>query len=666
MSISFNIKSEFTPQGDQPSAIEALKEGIKNNKRFQTLLGATGTGKTFTIANIIQEIQKPTLIMAPNKTLAAQLYNELKELFPENAVHYFVSYYDYYQPEAYLPVTAQYIEKDFSVNEEIERLRLAATHAIRTRNDVIIVATVSCIYGIGSPEEWEKVSISLNVSQRINRRDIIRGLIKMNYERKDIEFRPGVVRVRGDIIDIFPAYLETAIRISLFGDEIESIQEIHPISNEIIKELTNCRIFPATHFIIPEENKVKALKSIEEELEQQIKKFMDEKRYPEAQWIEKRVKFDLEMMREMGWCKGIENYSRHLDGRPPGSPPMCLIDYFPEDFLIVVDESHITIPQIHGMIGGDRSRKKNLVEYGWRLPSAYDNRPLTFEEWESKIKFIILMSATPGEWELEKSQGISAEQIIRPTGLVDPEIEIRPAKNQIDDLLGEIRKVMDSKGRVLITTLTKRMAEDIAEYYSELGIKISYLHSEVDTVERFDILRQLRDGTFDVVVGINLLREGLDLPEVKLVAILDADKLGFLRDTRSLIQTIGRASRNVEGRAILYAEKITSAMKAAINETNRRRRKQQNFNKENNVTPQTIRKNILNSLSEEQEYKEKEVKRLKKIVKEKVKELESEGDIELIVQYLENKMFLAAKELRFEDAAYLRDKIKEYKKDYAV
>lgn len=666
MSISFNIKSEFIPQGDQPSAIKALKEGIKNGRRFQTLLGATGTGKTFTIANIIQEIQKPTLIMAPNKTLAAQLYNELKELFPENAVHYFVSYYDYYQPEAYLPVTGQYIEKDFSVNEEIERLRLAATHAIRTRNDVIIVATVSCIYGIGSPEEWEKVSISLNISQRIKRRDIIRGLIKMNYERKDIEFRPGVVRVRGDIIDIFPAYLETAIRISLFGDEIESIQEIHPISNEVIKELTNCRIFPATHFIIPEENKVKALKSIEEELEQRIKYFMNKKRYPEAQWIEKRVKFDLEMMREMGWCKGIENYSRHLDGRLPGSPPMCLIDYFPDDFLIVVDESHITIPQIHGMVAGDHSRKENLVEYGWRLPSAFDNRPLTFEEWESKIKYLILMSATPGDWELEKSRGISAEQIIRPTGLVDPEVEVRPAKNQIDDLLGEIRKVIDNKGRVLITTLTKRMAEDIAEFYSELGIKISYLHSEVDTVERFDILRQLRDGTFDVVVGINLLREGLDLPEVKLVAILDADKLGFLRDTRSLIQTIGRASRNVEGRAILYAEKITSAMKAAIDETNRRRRKQEKFNIENKITPQTIKKNILNSLSEEQEYKEKEVKRLKKVVKEKVKELETEGDIELIVQYLENKMFLAAKELRFEDAAYLRDKIREYKKDYAL
>ncbi|MFX0031930.1 MAG: excinuclease ABC subunit UvrB [Candidatus Hermodarchaeota archaeon] len=666
MSISFKIKSEFVPQGDQPSAIEALKDGIRKGKSFQTLLGATGTGKTFTIANIIQEIQKPTLIMAPNKTLAAQLYNELKELFPENAVHYFVSYYDYYQPEAYLPITGQYIEKDFSVNEEIERLRLAATHAIRTRNDVIIVATVSCIYGIGSPEEWEKVSISLGVSQKINRRDIIRGLIKMNYERKDIEFRPGVVRVRGDIIDIFPAYLETAIRISLFGDEIESIQEIHPLSNEVIKELTNCRIFPATHFIIPEENKIKALESIEEELNQQIKLFTDNKQYAEAQRIEKRVKFDLEMMKEMGWCKGIENYSRHLDGRSVGSPPMCLIDYFPNDFLIVVDESHITIPQIHGMIGGDRSRKKNLVEYGWRLPSAFDNRPLTFEEWESKIKFLILMSATPGDWELEKSKGISAEQIIRPTGLVDPEVEIRPAKNQIDNLLGEIRKVVESKGRILITTLTKRMAEDIAEYYSELGIKISYLHSEVDTVERFDILRQLRDGTFDVVVGINLLREGLDLPEVKLVAILDADKLGFLRDTRSLIQTIGRASRNVEGKAILYAEKITTAMKAAIDETNRRRKKQENFNKENNITPQTIRKNILNSLSEEQEYKEKEIKRLKKVVNEKVKELESEGDLEIIIQYLESKMFLAAKELRFEDAAYLRDKIIAYKKDYTA
>jgi len=637
---------------------------VEDNENFCAGYGNIFVHNTFTIANIIQSIQKPTLIMAPNKTLAAQLYNELKELFPENAVHYFVSYYDYYQPEAYLPITAQYIEKDFSVNEEIERLRLAATHAIRTRNDVIIVATVSCIYGIGSPEEWEKVSINLNVGDVIKRGEILKGLIRMNYERKDVDFRPGIVRVRGDIIDIFPAYLDTAIRVSLFGDEIESIQEIHPISNQVLNNLPNCRIFPATHFIIPEENKIKALESIELELEERIKYFLDKKRYPEAEWIERRVKFDLEMMREMGWCKGIENYSRHLDGRPPGTPPMCLIDYFPDNFLIVVDESHVTIPQIHGMIGGDRSRKKNLVDYGWRLPSAYDNRPLTFEEWESKIEYIIFMSATPGDWELERSGGISAEQIIRPTGLVDPQVEIRPAKNQIDDLLNELRNVIKSNGRALITTLTKRMSEDIAEYYSELGIKIAYLHSEVDTVERFDILRQLRDGTFDAVVGINLLREGLDLPEVKLVAILDADKLGFLRDTRSLIQTIGRASRNVEGRAILYAEKMTPAMKSAIDETNRRRNKQIVYNKEHNITPQTIKKNILESLSEEHEIREKEVKRLKQHVQTKIEELEQEGDIEILIQYLENKMFMAAKELRFEDAAYLRDKIKERKEDY--
>ncbi|MFW9878408.1 MAG: helicase-related protein, partial [Candidatus Thorarchaeota archaeon] len=457
-----------------------------------------------------------------------------------------------------------------------------------------------------------------------------------------------------------------AIRISLFGDEIESIQEIHPISIEILNDLPNCRIFPATHFIIPEENKVKALDSIETELHEQLDKFKKEKKYAEAQRLERRVKFDLEMLREMGWCKGIENYSRHLDGRASGSPPMTLIDYFPEDFLIVVDESHVSIPQIHGQIGGDRSRKKNLVDYGWRLPSAYDNRPLTFDEWEGKIKYIIFMSATPGDYELEKSGGISAEQIIRPTGLVDPQIEVRPAKNQIDNLLGEIRKVIDSNGRVLVTTLTKRMAEDIADYYSELGVKIEYLHSEVDTVERFEILRQLRDGTYDVVVGINLLREGLDLPEVKLVAILDADKLGFLRDTRSLIQTIGRASRNVEGRAILYADRISIAMREAINETNRRRNKQIAFNEKNNITPQTIQKNILKSLSDEKEYKEREVKRLKQIVKSKIEQLEKEGDIDITLQYLETKMFLAAKELQFEDAAYLRDKIQEIKKDYKI
>ena len=647
MCAHFNLKSDYTPKGDQPKAIKNLVKNIERGKRFQTLLGATGTGKTFTIANIIQKIKKPTLLMAPNKTLAAQLYNELKELFPDNAVHYFVSYYDYYQPEAFLPTTGLFIEKDFSVNEEIERLRLAAAHAVRTRKDVIIVASVSCLYGLGNPEEWVKVSLSLEVGQRIKRSEIIKRLIKMNYERSSYEFKPGFVRVKGDIVDIFPAYLETAIRISLFGDEIESIQE-----------MPNCRIFPATHFIIPEENKIKALESIEEELKEQIEKFKEEGKFAEAQRIERRVKFDLEMMREMGYCKGIENYSRHLDRRAPGSPPMTLIDYFPRDFLMVVDESHIGVPQIHGMIGGDRARKKNLVEHGWRLPSAFDNRPLTFEEWESKIKYAIFMSATPGPYELKKSGGISAEQIIRPTGLVDPKVDVRPVDNQIDDLLDEIRNVIENKGRILITTLTKRMAEDIAEYYSELGINIEYLHSEVDTVERFEILRKLRDGTYDAIVGINLLREGLDLPEVQLVAILDADKMGFLRDTRSLIQTIGRASRNVNGRAIPYGDKITKAMKKAIDETNRRRRKQINFNKDHNITPQTIKKNILKSLSEEKELQEKHSERLKKNVKDKLEQLE---DMEVITHYLEEKMYKAAEELRFEDAAYLRDKIKKIK-----
>ena len=666
MSVGFQLKSDFKPSGDQPLAISTLAKNIRDGKSFQTLLGATGTGKTFTIANIIQEIQKPTLVMAPNKTLSAQLYNELKELFPNNAIHYFVSYYDYYQPEAYMPVSGLYIEKDFSVNEEIERLRLASAHAIRTRKDVIIVATVSCIFGVGDPEYWESVTLYIEAGQCIKRSEIISSLIKINYERKSTEFKPGSVRVRGDIIDIFPAYTEVAIRISMFGDEIESIQEIHPISNKILRELDNYRVFPATHFMIPEENKIKALKLIETELEERIEFFKKQKLYAEAQRIERRVKFDLEMMREMGWCKGVENYSRPLSLRAPGTPPMTLIDYFPEEFLIVVDESHVTIPQIHGMIGGDRSRKKNLVEFGWRLPSAFDNRPLTFEEWEHKIKNIIFMSATPGNYEIEKSNGVSAEQIIRPTGLVDPDVEVRPAKNQIDDLLGEIRKVVANNGRILITTLTKRMSEDIAEYYTELGVKIAYLHSEVGTVERFEILRQLRDGTHDAIVGINLLREGLDLPEVKLVAILDADKLGFLRDTRSLIQTIGRASRNVEGRAILYADKMSTAMKAAIDETNRRRKIQTEFNEKHGITPRTIKKNILQSLSEEHEYKEREVKKLKQNVKSKIDALEKEGDIEVVIQYLENKMFMAAKELRFEDAAYLRDRIKEMKQTYKI
>ena len=592
MSTRFIIKSDFEPAGDQIEAIHLLSEGIKKGKRFQTLLGATGTGKSFTIANVIQKIQKPTLVMAPNKTLAAQLYNELKELFPNNAVHYFVSYYSYYQPEAYMPVTGLYIEKDFNINEEIEKLRLASAHAIRTRKDVIIVATVSCIYGVGDPEYWDAVTLSLETGQNIKRSEILKKLIKMNYERKEIDFKRGIIRVKGDIVDVYPAYLDIAIRISLFGDEVESIKEIHPLSNKVLRDLSNYRVYPATHFIIPDENKIKALDYIKKEMKEQIEKFKSEKKFAEAQRIERRVKHDLEMMKEMGWCSGIENYSRPLSGREPGTPPMTLIDYFPDDFLIVVDESHITVPQIHGMIGGDRSRKNNLIEYGWRLPSAYDNRPLNFEEWENKVKFLIFMSATPSKYELEKSEGISAEQIIRPTGLVDPQVEVRPAENQIDDLLGEIRKVTKNNGRILVTTLTKRMSEDIAEYYNELGIKIAYLHSEIDTIERFDILRQLRDGTHDVLVGINLLREGLDLPEVQLVAILDADKLGFLRDTRSLIQTIGRASRNVNGRAILYGDKVSTAMKEAINETNRRRKKQLKYNEVYDITPRTIQKNI--------------------------------------------------------------------------
>ena len=658
MNSLFKIESDFKPRGDQPQAIAALAERIQDGKRFNTLLGATGTGKTFSIANIIQEIQKPTLLMAPNKTLAAQLYNELKELFPNNAVHYFVSYYDYYQPEAYMPITGLFIEKDFDINEEIEKLRLASAHAIRTRKDVIIVATVSCIFGVGDPEYWDAVTLLLDEGQEITRSEILQRLIKMNYERKSIEFKRGVVRVKGDIIDIFPAYADVAIRISMFGDQVELIQEIHPVSNKPLRKLDFYRVYPATHFIIPDETKNKGLEFIQAELEEQVKAFTREKKYAEAQRIESRVKFDIEMMREMGYCKGIENYSRLLSGRAPGTPPMTLIDYFPDDFLIVVDESHVTIPQIHGMIGGDRSRKQNLVDYGWRLPSAYDNRPLNFEEWEEKIKYIIFMSATPGNYELEKSDGVSAEQIIRPTGLVDPQIEVRPAENQIDDLLGELRKVIENEGRVLVTTLTKRMSEDIADYYTDLGLKVAYLHSEVDTVERFDILRKLRDGTFDVLVGINLLREGLDLPEVQLVAILDADKMGFLRDTRSLIQTIGRASRNVDGRAILYGDKMSNAMKSAIGETNRRRKIQEDHNKKHNISPQTIQKNILNSLSEEQEFQEKESKKLKKSIEEKLDEL---GDIDVMLQFLEKKMFSAAKELRFEDAAYLRDKIKDIK-----
>ena len=656
--MKFELKSEYSPTGDQPTAINALVDGIKRGNHFQTLLGATGTGKSFTVANVIQEIQFPTLVMAPNKTLAAQLYNELKELFPNNAVRYFVSYYDYYQPEAFVPVSGLYIEKDFSVNEEIKRHRLATAHALRTRMDVIVVATVSCIYGMGRPEDWEDASIVLEVGEEIKRSNILRKLIEMGYERKDMEFKRATVRAKGDIIDIYPAYLETALRISLFGDEIESIEEIHPVSVNTINKLSNCRIFPASEFVIPEENKITAIDKIEKEMQERVTYFKKEKKYAEAQRIESRTKFDLEMLREMGFCKAIENYSRYLDNREPGVPPRTIIDYFPKKFLMIVDESHITVPQLHGMFRGDISRKRNLIDYGFRLPSAYDNRPLKFEEWEQKINKVIFMSATPMDYEIEKSNGKVAEQIIRPTGLVDPRVEVRPTKNQIDDLLGEIREVIKNNERVLVTTLTKRMSEDIADYYNELGLKITYLHSEIDTVERFEILRNLREGVFDVIVGINLLREGLDLPEVSLVAILDADKEGFLRNTRSLIQTIGRASRNINGRAILYADKITRSIKAAIDETNRRRKKQIEFNKKNNITPKTIHKKILDSLAEVQELKEKESKKLRFRIGERI---EASINTKDLLRYLESEMYRAAQDLRFEDAAYLRDQIKDLK-----
>lgn len=656
--MKFELKSEYSPTGDQPTAINALVDGIKRGNHFQTLLGATGTGKSFTVANVIQEIQLPTLVMAPNKTLAAQLYNELKELFPNNAVRYFVSYYDYFMPEAFLPVQNLYIEKDFSVNEEIKRHRLATAHALRTRMDVIVVATVSCIYGMGRPEDWEDASIVLEVGEEIKRSNILRKLIEMGYERKDMEFKRATVRAKGDIIDIYPAYLETALRISLFGDEIESIEEIHPVSVNTINKLSNCRIFPASEFVIPEENKITAIDKIEKEMQERVTYFKKEKKYAEAQRIESRTKFDLEMLREMGFCKAIENYSRYLDNREPGVPPRTIIDYFPKKFLMIVDESHITIPQLHGMFRGDISRKRNLIDYGFRLPSAYDNRPLKFEEWEQKINKVIFMSATPMDYEIEKSNGKVAEQIIRPTGLVDPRVEVRPTKNQIDDLLGEIREVIKNNERVLVTTLTKRMSEDIADYYNELGLKITYLHSEIDTVERFEILRSLREGVFDVIVGINLLREGLDLPEVSLVAILDADKEGFLRNTRSLIQTIGRASRNINGRAILYADKITRSIKNAIDETNRRRKKQIEFNKKNNITPKTIHKKILDSLAEVQELKEKESKKLRFKIEERI---EASINTKDLLRHLESEMYRAAQDLRFEDAAYLRDQIKDLK-----
>ncbi len=652
----FQLVSNYEPQGDQPQAIDKLVKGIREKKKFQTLLGATGTGKTFTMAQVIARVNKPTLVIAHNKTLAAQLHSELKEFFPHNAVEYFVSYYDYYQPEAYIPHTDTYIEKDASINDEIDKLRHSATSALFERRDVIIVASVSCIYGLGSPEEYRDLVLSLRTNMERNRDDILRKLVDIQYVRNDIDFRRGTFRVRGDVLEIFPASRdERAIRVEFFGDEIERMTEIDVLTGEIIGEREHVAIFPASHFVTREEKMKRAIESIEVELAERLKELRAANKLLEAQRLEQRTRYDLEMLREMGFCSGIENYSRHLTGRPPGSMPYTLLDFFPDDFLIITDESHVTIPQIRGMYNGDAARKQVLVDHGFRLPSAKDNRPLRFEEFEQHIHQILFVSATPGPYELEHAPE-PVEQIIRPTGLLDPTIDVRPIKGQIDDLLGEIQERIKRDERVLVTTLTKKMAEDLTDYLKEIGIKVRYLHSEIKTLERMHIIRDLRLGKFDVLVGINLLREGLDLPEVSLVAILDADKEGFLRSERSLIQTIGRAARNENGHVIMYADEVTQSMRVAIDETKRRRKIQEAFNEKHGMTPKTIVKPVYDVIEatkaaedEEQYEAAPDLEQLSKTEKEQW------------IKRLEKEMKEAAKALDFERAAELRDLIIELK-----
>jgi len=652
----FRLVSEFEPKGDQPKAIEALSEGVKKGIKHQVLLGVTGSGKTFTMANVIERVQKPTLVISHNKTLAAQLYEEFKELFPENAVEFFVSYYDYYQPEAYIPSTDTYIEKDTQINEEIDKMRHSATRSLLERNDVIIVASVSCIYGLGSPEAYHGMLLYLEKGMRISREEILSKLVEIQYERNDIDFHRGTFRVRGDVIEVFPAHEEKkAIRIELYGEEVESISEIDPIRGRMVSRLDKVPIYPGSHYVtFPDRMRI-AIQSIREELKERVEWFKKQNRFLEAQRLEQRTNFDLEMLEELGYCQGIENYSRHLTGRKPGEPPPTLLDYYPKDYLLFIDESHVTIPQLIGMYRGDRSRKETLVDYGFRLPSALDNRPLKFEEFEKRVNQVIYVSATPGDYEIEKSHGRVIEQIIRPTGLSDPIVEVKPARNQVDDLLGEIQKCIKKKQRVLVTTLTKRMAEDLTEYYTDLGIKVRYLHSDIDTLDRVEILRDLRLGKFDVLIGINLLREGLDLPEVSLVAILDADKEGFLRSERSLIQTFGRASRNVNGKAILYADRITEAMDKAISETNRRRKIQEEYNKFHNITPQTVRKSIRNILSSIYEADYFTVP----LASDEKEEYISPKDIPNLIQKLKKEMKDLACRLEFEKAAELRDRIRK-------
>jgi excinuclease ABC subunit B len=650
----FKLVSEFQPKGDQPQAIEKLSEAVLKGVSHQVLLGVTGSGKTFTMANVIERIQKPTLVISHNKTLAAQLYGEFKELFPENAVEFFVSYYDYYQPEAYIPSTDTYIEKDTQINEHIDKMRHSATRSLLERNDVIIVASVSCIYGLGSPEAYHGMLLYLEKGMATSREEILSKLVEIQYERNDIDFHRGTFRVRGDVIEVFPAHEEyRAIRIQLFGDEVDTLGEIDPIRGKLIQPLDKVPIYPGSHYVtFPDRMRI-AIQNIREELKERVAWFKSKDQLLEAQRLQQRTNFDLEMLQELGYCQGIENYSRHLTGRKPGEPPPILLDYYPKDYLLFIDESHVTIPQLIGMYRGDRSRKETLVEYGFRLPSALDNRPLMFEEFQERVHQVVYVSATPSDYEMKMSQGQIVEQIIRPTGLSDPSIEVKPAKNQVDDLLGEIQKRLKRKERVLVTTLTKRMAEDLTEYYADLGIRVKYLHSDIDTLDRVEIIRDLRLGKFDVLIGINLLREGLDLPEVSLVAILDADKEGFLRSGKSLIQTFGRAARNVNGGVILYGDKMTGAMDQAILETNRRRKIQEDYNQIHGITPQTVKKsvrNILTSIYEADYFTVPVVSDIKE-------EYASTKEISAAIQKLKEKMKEAAGRLEFESAAEIRDKI---------
>ncbi len=661
----FELVSEYTPAGDQPTAIEELVDGLERGEKHQVLLGATGTGKTYTICQVIDRVQMPTLIMAPNKTLAAQLYNEVKEFFPNNAVEYFVSYYDYYQPEAYIPSTDTFIEKDSAINDAIDRMRHAATRSLFERRDVIIVASVSCIYGLGSSEAYLNMMLFLEKGQVISRHKILETLVAIQYERKDLDFHRGTFRVRGDVIEVFPAHEEErALRIELFGDEVEAIHEIDPLRGKRLRELDRVAVYPNSHHVILPERKKSAVESIQEELKEHLEELEALVKLVEAQRLAQRTQFDIEMMITMGYCKGVENYSRHLSGREPGAAPPCLLDYFPKDWLLVVDESHVTIPQVGGMFRGDQSRKGTLIEHGFRLPSARDNRPLKFDEFTDLMNQSILVSATPGNWEVEQTEGVVVEQIIRPTGLIDPEIEVRPATDQVDDVYGEVVDTINKGDRVLITTLTKRMSEDLTEYLHELGIKVKYLHSDIDTIERMNILRDLRKGVFDVLIGINLLREGLDIPEVSLVAILDADKEGFLRSTRSLVQTIGRAARNQNGRVIMYADKMTDSMNAAISETNRRRALQQAHNLEHGITPATIKKKIHDLEDHIPEGPDGDgetgADKLGAAASARATLMAMSAEtLEAHITTLREQMKAAAKELKFEEAASIRDRMRE-------